>query len=173
MISTTSLIWVAGIMGAIALAMTVFAVNREGSIAVEGWLLGGKMLLQILPLLLFAFAIAGLVQVLVPKEVIAIWLGDKSGWRGIVFGCLVGSVTPGGPFVTFPVVASIYRAGADVGTIVAFITAWSLWGFQRMPMEVALVGPRLAFARFMSTFLFAPVAGLVARALFSGFVRKG
>jgi uncharacterized membrane protein YraQ (UPF0718 family) len=173
MASTGSILWATAVMALVALVMTFFAAARGNNAAAEGWLLGGKMMLQILPLLVFAFAIAGLVQMIVPKETVATWLGGKSGWRGIFFGCLAGSVTPGGPYITFPIVASLYRAGADVGTLVAFVTAWSLWAIQRLPMEVALIGPRMALARFASSFIFPPIAGMLARALFSNFVRQG
>jgi len=173
MASTISMVWATAVMALIAIAMTLFALARGGNLAAQGWLLGGRIMFQILPLLIFAFAIAGLMQAIIPREVIANWLGEKSGWRGIVFGCLAGSITPGGPYITFPIVASLYRAGADVGTIVAFVSAWSLWAIQRLPMEVALIGPRMAFARLASSFIFPPIAGLIARALFSGFARPG
>jgi len=173
MASTNSMVWATVVMAALAVGLTVFAAARGGGAAAQGWVVGGRILLQILPLLLIAFAIAGLVQVLVPKEQIALWLGEKSGWRGIVFGCLAGAVTPGGPYVAFPIVTGLQKAGADVGTLVAFITGWSLWAIQRLPMEVAFIGPRMALARFAATFLLAPLAGLIARLLFSGFTRQG
>lgn len=157
------------VMIAIALALLGYAVHL--GVHAEGLHSGLRTLLSILPLLLAAFAIAGFIEVLVPKEKVAALLGDQAGFRGILFGCAAGAITPGGPFVSFPLVATIYRSGAGIGTVVGFITAWSLWSITRLPMEIGIVGPRVTLIRVLSTLIFPPLAGLIARALFSGFAR--
>ena len=81
------------------------------------------MTVQVLPLLILAFVVAGMVQTLIPSEAIASWIGTKSGFRGIWIGTLAGALTPGGPYVSLPVAAALMRAGAGVGTLVAFIGA--------------------------------------------------
>lgn len=153
----------------IALVLVGFAWARH--VHVEGLWLGLRMFASIVPLLIAVFAIAGLVEVLVPKERVAGLLGDQAGFRGIILGSLAGAVTPGGPYVSFPLVATIYHAGAGIGTIVAFVTAWSLWAVARLPMEIGIVGPRVTLARIVSTFVFPPIAGVIARTFFSNFVR--
>lgn len=154
------------VMAALAVLFLAIAYTRGQSLHILGLKAGGQMTLQVLPLLVCAFILAGTVQVLVPSEVIARWVGTESGLRGILVGTLAGAVTPGGPYVTFPVVAALYRAGAGIGTTVAFVTAWSLWAFARLPTEVALLGVRFALIRFACTFFFAPIAGLLAHYLF-------
>jgi uncharacterized membrane protein YraQ (UPF0718 family) len=132
---------------------------------------GLRTFAQILPLLIAVFAITGFVEVLVPREKIAALLGDQTGVRGILVGCVAGAITPGGPYVSFPLVATMYRAGAGIGTVVAFITAWSLWAVARLPMEIGIVGPRVTLIRVLSTLVFPPIAGLIARWVFSGMAR--
>jgi uncharacterized membrane protein YraQ (UPF0718 family) len=154
-------------MAVLLAALVAFALWRGGGSLQKGLLSGGKTFLNTLPLLVIAFAVAGLVQVLIPKEFIAKWLGAESGFKGILIGSLAGGLTPGGPFVSFPIVASLYKAGASVGTVVAFVTAWSLWAVHRLPMEMGLVGPKLALARFATTLVVPPLAGLAAQAIFS------
>jgi len=155
----------------IVLALVIFGFAYTRDVHVQGLRSGLRMLLSILPLLVATFAIAGFVEVLVPKEKVAEWLGDQAGLRGIMLGCLAGAVTPGGPYVSFPVVATIYHAGAGIGTVVAFITAWSLWAVGRLPLEIGLVGARVTLIRVISTLVFPPIAGLIARGLFSGLAR--
>jgi uncharacterized membrane protein YraQ (UPF0718 family) len=153
-------------MAVILVALIGVAIWRgEGSLQ-KGLTFGGKTFLSTLPLLILAFAIAGLVQVLVPREFIIKWLGAGSGFKGIMIATLVGAVTPGGPYVSFPIVASLYKSGASVGTVVAFVTAWSVWAVSRFPLEIGLVGPKLAIARFLSTLIVPPLAGLFAQAVF-------
>ena len=154
------------VMFCFAAALVAVAYFKGGQ-HTAGLKVGGKMMVQVLPLLLASFAVAGLVQVLVPKEFIAKWLGEASGIKGIFIGCFAGAITPGGPFVSFPIVASLYQSGAGIGTVVGFVTAWSLWAVTRLPMEVGLIGPRVTLIRVASTLLFPPLAGLIARAFFS------
>ena len=128
-----------------------------------------KMTAQILPLLIFAFIMAGMVQALLPRELLSKWIGEESGMRGIFIGTLAGSITPGGPYVSLPLAAGFLRAGAGVGTMVAFITAWSLWAVSRLPMEIGVLGWKFTFVRLACTFFFPPIAGFLAQVFFSGF----
>ncbi|UCH35045.1 MAG: permease [Armatimonadota bacterium] len=153
-------------MGVIAAALYGTAAWRSPAVVASGGLGGARNFVTILPLLALSFAIAGLVQAWVPREVISRWLGAQSGLRGIGIGCLMGAVTPGGPYISFPIVAAIYKAGAGIGTVVAFVTAWSLWAVARLPLELALIGPEVTLKRIAATAVFPPLAGLLARVLF-------
>jgi uncharacterized membrane protein YraQ (UPF0718 family) len=157
-------------MAVVLAALIAVAVWRGGGSLQRGLTFGGKTFLSTLPLLVFAFAVAGLVQVLVPKEFVARWLGAEAGLKGILIGTVAGGFTPGGPYVSFPIVASLYKSGASIGTIVAFVTAWSVWAMARFPLEMGLVGPKLAIARFLSTLVVPPLAGLFAQAVFGRWV---
>jgi uncharacterized membrane protein YraQ (UPF0718 family) len=157
-------------MGVILAALIGVAIWRGGGSLQKGLTFGGKTFLTTLPLLIMAFAIAGLVQILVPREFIVKWLGAGAGYKGIMIATVAGAVTPGGPYVSFPIVASLYKSGASVGTVVAFVTAWSLWAVARFPLEIGLVGPKLAIARFLSTLIVPPLAGLFAQAVFGRWV---
>jgi len=117
---------------------------------------------DLIPLLVAILFVIGFSEVLLPKELISHWLGGQSGLKGIMIACGLGAITPGGPFVSYPLVATFYKAGAGIGPLVSFITAWSLWAFTRMPLEVSLVGIRLTLIRLVSTLLFPPLAGMIA-----------
>lgn len=127
-----------------------------------------NMTVEVLPLLVFAFIVAGMAQVLLPRDVVSKWVGAESGIRGILIGTIAGGLSPGGPYVSLPVVAGLLRAGAGVGTMVAFLTGWSLWAISRLPMEVGILGWKFTLIRIACTFFFPPIAGLIAQALFSG-----
>jgi uncharacterized membrane protein YraQ (UPF0718 family) len=127
-----------------------------------------NMTMGILPLLIFAFIVAGMAQTLLPQEIISRWIGTESGLRGILIGTIAGGFAPGGPYVSMPIAAGLLRTGAGIGTMVAFLTAWSLWGFARLPMEVGIMGWQFTLIRLTCTFFFPPVAGWIAQTLFSG-----
>jgi len=156
------------IMGVIAIALLVIVYQRGGGEYILGLKLSGNLLLQVIPILIFAFIIAGMIQVLIPTEMISRWVGAESGFRGILIGTVVGGLTPGGPYVTMPIAAGLLRAGAGIGTMVAFITAWSVLAFSRLPIEIGLLGWKFTLIRLACTFFFPVIAGLIADKLFSG-----
>lgn len=154
------------VMGFLAVVLLFVGYREGGGAHVEGLSVALKMTWTILPLLLFAFVVAGMVQTLVPTQAISRWIGAESGFRGILLGSLAGGIAPGGPYVSLPIAAALVRSGAGIGTMVAFLTGWSLWAVARLPMEVGILGWKLTLARVVSTLVFPPVAGLIAQALF-------
>lgn len=155
------------VLGVIAVVLLVIGYQRGGGEYVIGLKSAWNMLLQVIPLLVFAFVIAGMIQILVPTELISKWIGAESGLRGILVGTVIGGFAPGGPFVSLPIAAGLMRAGASIGTMVAFLTGWSLLAFSRLPMEIGLMGWKFSAIRLSCTFFLPPLAGLIANLFFS------
>ena len=153
------------IMGLLAIIL-VFIGYQKG-VHVQGLKASYTMLIQIIPLLVFAFVVAGMVQTLIPREIISRWVGIESGFRGILIGTIIGGIAPGGPFISLPIAAGLLRTGASIGTMVAFLTGWSLLAFARMPLEIGILGWEFWLIRMACTFFFPPIAGLIANAFFS------
>jgi uncharacterized membrane protein YraQ (UPF0718 family) len=151
------------IMGIIAVVLLIIGYYRGDGTHIVGLQAAWKMTIEVLPLLIFAFVIAGLVQVMLPQEMISKWIGSESGIRGILIGSLAGGLSPGGPYVSLPIAAGLFKAGASYATMVAYLTGWSLWAVGRLPMEVSILGWRLTFIRILP-----PIAGLIAHFIFSG-----
>ena len=157
------------IMGILAAVLLFLGYNKGQNQHIIGMKSALNMMIEILPLLIFAFIIAGMVQVILPRELLSKWMGVESGMRGIIFGIIAGGLSPGGPMVSLPIVAGLLRSGAGIGTMVAFLTGWSLWAVGRLPMEVGILGWKFTAIRLASTFFFPPIAGLIAQTLFGGF----
>lgn len=155
------------VMAAIALVLMVAAYQKGDGTHIAGLKAGGLMLVQLIPLLLFAFVIAGILPLLIPADLVAQWLGTGAGARGILVGTVVGGLLPGGPAVSLPILAGFLRVGAGAGTLVAMMTGWSLLAFTRLPLEIGIMGWRFTAIRLACTFFLAPVAGLIAHRLFS------
>ena len=154
------------ILGILAVVLLYIGYSKGEQQHIAGLKTGLVMTLEILPLLVFALIVAGMVQVLLPAELISKWIGTESGMKGIFIGTLAGAIAPGGPYVSLPLAAAIFRSGAGVGTMVAFLTGWSLWAVSRLPMEVGILGWRLTLIRLASTFIFPPIAGFIAHFMF-------
>ncbi len=155
------------IMGVVAIALLIFAYQKGGGEHILGLKAAGNILLQILPLLIFAFIIAGTIQYVIPTDLISKWIGAESGLRGIFLGTAVGGFTPGGPYMAMPIAAGLLQSGASIGTMVAFMTGWSLWAVTRLPLEIGLLGWKFTAIRLACTFMLPILAGLIANLFFS------
>jgi len=158
-------------LATIILALTgVAAYGPE--ILIKGLTAGGKMFLEMVPLMIAALVFAGMIQVLVSGETINKWMGRDSGIKGLLFGGVAGALIPGGPYVYYPIAASFLLSGAEIGTVMTFVLAKNLWTLTRLPVEFALLGPYLTLVRFGITLLFPILIGLFANLFFSGYADR-
>ena len=117
--------------------------------------------------LLLGFTLGGLVRVLIPSALIAKWLGQTSGLKGILIGSYIGVIMLGGPYVTLPVIASIYSAGAGVGPVIALLTGPTLLGIQMLVVwQIPFLGVEIPLARYIACLLIPPLVGLAGAAVF-------
>jgi uncharacterized membrane protein YraQ (UPF0718 family) len=146
-------------MVAAVLALTAIYIKSPAA-AQRGLNATGSLILEITPRMIAAFTLAGLFQAIVPEELIVRWMGHGSGLRGILIGMSLGGITPGGPMTHFPVIASLFKMGVGIGPLVAYLSAWSLFGLQRVIMwEIPFLGPKVVAIRIAVSFLFPLVAG--------------
>jgi uncharacterized membrane protein YraQ (UPF0718 family) len=151
------------IMGGLALLATATAYHKSPALAWEGASASVRTFLNVLPAMVIGFLLGGMVQVLLPQHLVAAYAGAESGLGGLVIGGIAGAFTPGGPFVAFPIVASLWKAGTGIGPLVAFLTAWSLLGFHRILIyEGPIMGWRFVTVRILSAILAPLVVGYLA-----------
>ncbi|MBR0648984.1 hypothetical protein GXW78_04870 [Roseomonas terrae] len=125
-----------------------------------------ELFLFIMPSLLAGLLLAAALRQLVSPGALARWMGEESGWFGLMVATVAGTLTPGGPMAAFPLVLVLASAGADRGALVAYILGWSLNGFQKLLVyEVPLLGPEFAVMRTLITLPMPMVAGWIARKL--------
>ena len=136
----------------------------------SGLVQGGRMLWTVFPLLLLGFALAGMIQVMIPTEYIAKMIGEGSGLRGIIIGMVAGAVTPGGPFMNFPIVSALYKSGASIGPLAAYLTAWGVIPINRtLVWEIPFLGTQFAFARYVGCIIFPLMIGVITPFIFRVF----
>ncbi|MFC2040869.1 permease [Chloroflexota bacterium] len=117
--------------------------------------------------LLLGFVLGGLIKVLVPSSLIAEWLGPASGLKGILIGSYVGLVVGGGPYITLPIIASIYAAGAGAGPIIAFLVSSPLVSLQGLLVwQIPFLGAKIALTRYAVGFFLPPLVGLAGGAVY-------
>src|SRR3970282_510873 len=109
-----------------AVVLAIVAWVKDPGLPWLGAKSGFSMLWFILPRLIPALVLAGLVQVLVPQEVVSRHFGREGGLRAILIATLAGVLTPGGPMVSVPFMVALAHSGAAMAPLVAYMTAWSL-----------------------------------------------
>jgi uncharacterized membrane protein YraQ (UPF0718 family) len=148
------------VMMAAAAVMLAAVYYKSPAAASAGLNATASLVLEITPRMIAAFTLAGLFQAVVPQEVIVRWMGHGSGSKGLLIGMTLGGITPGGPMTHFPVIASLFKMGVGVGPLVAYLSAWSLFGLQRVIMwEIPFLGPKVVALRIAVSFFFPLLAG--------------
>ncbi len=126
-----------------------------------------------LPKVLAGCLIAAFVTMILPREMVARWVGHESGFTGLLIAAAFGFILPGGPITIYPVAGAFLAMGADAGAIVAFITCWTLVGYTRaLVWELPFFGPHFVIWRIVEAMPLPIIAGFLARmAVKAGFAR--
>ena len=78
-----------------------------------------------------------------------------------VGGTVLGSITAGPPVLSYPIAKAMLDEGIRLGTIGAFISAWSLLDPISLPIEIRFLGKKFALWRFFMSFILASIIGIV------------
>jgi uncharacterized membrane protein YraQ (UPF0718 family) len=104
-------------------------------------------LLQMLKLLPCAFVLTALFDVWIKRRTVEKHFGSGSGVRGYLWGILLGGMTIGGLYLSFPLAYSLFRKGAKLSVVLAYV---GFAGVCRIPMtmfELAFMGPTFTAVR--------------------------
>ncbi len=145
-----------------AAIILIFVNARKSGKQVEGFKSGLKLLLNSLSLIICAFILAGMIEVLIPVEFVENWLSKGAGLKGIFLGTFGGMLLAMGPYAAFPIIGSILSAGAGWGTVVALITGWCLLGLSKAPFETTFGGIKFYVYKTLISIPFCFAAGLLA-----------
>ena len=152
------------VLAVVAVALAVVAYLKDPGLPLLGVKNGASMLWFIIPRLVPAIIIAGLLQVVVPQEAVQRYFGRDSGLRALCIASLAGVLTPGGPMVTVPFMVALAHSGAAMPPLVAYMTSWSLFGMQRIiAWEAPLMGWRFVFVRVLPSLAFPVLAGWLVK----------
>jgi uncharacterized membrane protein YraQ (UPF0718 family) len=158
--------WATATIAAIALAAAATVYVRDGQahfLAILGGDLG--LLADMLPKVLAGCLIAVFITLLLPREVVARWVGAESGFPGLVVASVVGFILPGGAITIYPVAGAFMAMGADGGAVVAFLTSWTLVGYTRaLVWEMPFFGAHFVLWRILISTPLPLLVGLLARA---------
>lgn len=149
-----------------ALIIGGIAFSRPGKLYRQGLKVAWENIAVMGPRIAMAIVVAGFFAVILPTDLVAEWIGRDSGMMGILVGSVTGGLTPGGPMLSFPIVAILFKAGAGTGPLIAYLTAWSVFAIHRLfAFELPLMGGRFALLRLVSSLSLPFLAGILAMLL--------
>lgn len=157
--------WSTAVIAALAVTAATIVYLRDGSDKFLTILKGDlELFTGMLPKMGAGCLIAAFVTRLLPREVVARVVGGESGLLGLFIAMMMGAALPGGPLTIYPVAGAFLLLGADVGTAIAFITAWNLLGYNRaLIWELPFFGPEYVGWRILIALPLPIIAGLLAR----------
>jgi uncharacterized membrane protein YraQ (UPF0718 family) len=149
-------------------ALGVIAAYRGRVLLNNGARDGTVEFFRLLPRIFIGVVGSGFIAEVLPKALIAPWLGPESGLTGVVIATLGGAFTPGGPVVGFSIGAAALKSGAGAPQVVAYSTAWALYAIQRLLIwEIPMMPARVVWLRAAVSlplpFIVAAVAMLLAK----------
>jgi uncharacterized membrane protein YraQ (UPF0718 family) len=119
---------------------------------------------EMLPKVLAGCLIGAFVTMILPRELVARWVGHESGFPDLLIAAVFGFLLPGGPITIYPVAGAFLAMGADAGALVAFITSWTLIGYTRaLVWKFPFFGPHFVIWRIVEAVPLPIIAGLPAR----------
>jgi uncharacterized membrane protein YraQ (UPF0718 family) len=125
---------------------------------------GLSLLLSVTILILAVFALVGLIQTWVGREIIGRVLGREGGFKGLLISLACGTILIGPPYVIFPLLMSLRRLGARWAVITIVLAAYALKP-QMLPLEAQFLGFPFALVRGGLTLLMAIPLGLAVERL--------
>jgi len=157
--------WSTAIIAAMALTAAATVYVRDGREHFFAILFGDVTLFaEMLPKVLAGCLIGAFVTLLLPRELVARWVGHESGFPGLLIAAFFGFLLPGGPITIYPVAGAFLVMGADAGAVVAFIVSWTLIGYTRaLVWELPFFGSDFVLWRIVQALPLPIIAGLLAR----------
>ena len=161
-------------------AALIIDITLWGSVAVLGFMVwqrgrvvataaareGTKDFINIVPRVAIGVIGSGYIAAVLPQEVITGWFGSDSGWLGVLMAAVAGAATPGGPVIGFSLGAVAMKAGAGPPQVIAYVTAWALFAFQRLILwEIPFMPARFVWFRAAVSLPFPFLAAAIAMAI--------
>ncbi|MHB1454620.1 MAG: permease [Saccharofermentanales bacterium] len=95
------------------------------------------------------FVLLGLLDVWVKRETMVKYMGDKSGFVGVLLAFFIGSAAAGPLYAAFPVAGVLLKKGSKLSNVFIMIGAWSTTKIPLLLFEVSAMGPKFTVIRLV------------------------
>lgn len=155
------------ILYAITIVILVISYTRDKKKTFTALKKGWKSLENILPQFLSILIIIGIMLAMLTPAVISRFVGQQSGWWGMLVASIVGSTAMIPAFIAFPLTAALLKSGAGLMQIAIFISTLMMVSVVTLPVEIKYFGEKATYLRnclaYLFSFVVAMVIGVVLR----------
>jgi len=148
-----------------ALGCLAFALVKDRDKTRQSLMVAVKSFIRILPTVLIIIVVIGLLLAFAPSDQISRFIGDQSGFGGLLAIAALGAVLHIPALLSFPLAASLLQSGAGVAAVAAFITTLTMVGMVTLPLEIKELGKKIAFLRNGLSFIIAIAIALTMGAI--------
>jgi uncharacterized membrane protein YraQ (UPF0718 family) len=143
------------IINGIAIVCLFIAFVKSRMKAIQSLKMAGKSFINMIPMVFIIIIFIGLLLGFVPSEQISRFVGEQSGITGVFLVGIVGALIHIPALLSFPLAASILESGASITAVAAFITTLTMIGMITLPLEIKILGKKMAILRNGLSFVFA------------------
>ncbi|WP_035434736.1 hypothetical protein [Bacillus sp. UNC322MFChir4.1] len=141
------------ILYAIAIILISISFIKDRNKTKDALLKSWKMFRNIIPDMLSIMLFVGLsLSILTPSFISSI-IGEKSGFIGIVYSAIIGSVALIPSFIVFPLGNTLVQNGAGLPQVAVLMSTFMSVGITTLPMEQKIFGRSFAYSRNASALL--------------------
>lgn len=123
--------------------------------------IGAKTFLNTLEFFIVVFALIGLFEVLLSKELVIALMGSSKGILAPIVAAVVGSLATGPPAAAYPLAKFLLTHQASAAAVATFLVAWVAVGTVSLPVEMRFLGKRFAITRWLVTLISSIIIGLI------------
>lgn len=149
------------VINSIAMVGLLIALFKNKEKAIKSLKMAGKTFIKMLPMVFIIIIFIGLLLGFVPPEQISRFVGEQSGIGGVLLVGVVGALMHIPALLSFPLAASILESGASITAVAAFITTLTMIGTITLPLEIKILGKKMALLRNGLSFAIAIIIAVI------------
>ncbi len=153
------------IINLFALICLIISFLKNDEKTKQGLKVAMKSFLRVLPMVFIIIILIGLLLGFVPQSQISRLVGEQAGFGGLLVVALLGAVLHIPSLISFPLAASILESGASISSVAVFITSLTMIGVVTLPLEIKILGEKMALLRNGINFVIAVVIALIMGAI--------
>ncbi len=152
--------WMIVVISMVFVVLAVLDTRQTG----RALIIGGTTFLSIAGVLVSVYIFIGLFSVWVKEDQVMRHFGEDSGWKGMFYGAILGTVFHGPAVSIFPLLKSLKDKGARMAIIVVIVSAFAI-KIPVIPLELSLFGWKFTLIHNGLLFVTALPLGLVMERL--------
>lgn len=142
------------ILYSLAIVMCLISFLKDKEKTKSALIKACKSMENIMPQFLSIIIIVGLMLAFIDTNTISRLIGNESGFLGVIFSTVIGSIVMVPTFVAFSTANTLLNSGAGYAQVAGLVSTLTFVGIMTFSLEAKYIGKKAAFYRNFFAFLF-------------------